>query len=78
MQATETRYEYNNERVTRRRDIMKQQQQTHGRAIRQQNGPIHCIDRQWFYCTSGPRLYGPYASQDDAEAAMARHQGSAD
>jgi hypothetical protein len=47
---------------------------SHSRAIRQQNGPIHCIDRQWFYATSGPCLYGPYPSQDDAEVALARHQ----
>lgn len=57
---------------------MQHQQPTHSRAIRQQDGPIHCIDCQWFYATAGPRLYGPYSSQEEAEAAMGRHAGQAD
>lgn len=33
-------------------------------------GRLHCIDNQWFFAVRGPRLHGPYPSQEAAEEAL--------
>lgn len=55
---------------------MQAKEHNQNQVSRQQNGPLHCIDRQWFYATSEPRLYGPYETQEEAEEALARHGGT--
>ncbi len=39
-------------------------------AVPYRDGRLHCIDNRWFFATRGPRLSGPYESQDAAERAL--------
>ncbi len=47
---------------------------TPSRVSRCRDGPLHCVDRQWLVAIGEDRLEGPYASQEEAEDALARRR----